>query len=178
MVISMLAATEAVKPTGIAVLGVNPQAFLLQLLTFVVLFAILKKFAFGKIVDILEQRRKTIDDGIRLGREMESKQATLEQTVDSTLRQARADADRILAEAHTEAGELVKQAEMNAQAKIDGMMRDAQVRIDQDIKRAHAQLERDVLTLVADATEAVLMQKVDADTDRALIERALESVKA
>ena len=47
-----------------------PLAILAQAATFLVLFFVIKKFALDGIVSTLEKRRKTIDDGVRLGREI------------------------------------------------------------------------------------------------------------
>lgn len=171
------AAESAAEPSGLATLGIKPLTILLQFATFVLLFVIIKRFALNSIVSVLEKRRKTIDDGIRLGRTMEAEKAKLDESVESTLRQARIDADKILAEAHQEAGEIIRQAENDAQAKVDSMYEDAQGKIETDLKKAHDQLKSEVLALVADATEAVLDEKIDQAKDAALIRRALDGVR-
>src|SRR5687768_776736 len=111
--------------SGIGVLGIDPRAMGLQLITFVILFCLLKRFSFDTIVRLLEERRHAIDDGIRLGREMEAEKARLDERVEATLRQARKESDRIIAEAHQEAGGIIKASEELAERKISGMLNDA-----------------------------------------------------
>lgn len=171
------AAEEAAQKSGIAALGVKPITVLLQFATFALLFVIIKRFALNSIVSVLEKRRKTIDDGIRLGRAMEAEKAKLEESVEETLKKARAEADKILAGAHEEAGEIIRQAETDAQIKVDTMFEDAHGKIESDLKKAHDQLKADVLYLVAEATEAVLDEKIDQAKDAALIRRALDEVR-
>ncbi len=163
----------AEESAGIAALGIDPLAILAQAGTFLVLFWIVKKFALQNIVNTLEQRRKTIDNGIRLGQKMEAEQAKLEEKVEAELRAARVQADKLIADAHREAGEVVRGAEDRATEKVEQMITDAHARIDEDMKRARKELEKDLLGIVASATEAIIEQKLDGVQDEAMIQRAL-----
>jgi len=163
---------------GIAALGLDPLAIIIQTLTFVVLFWIIKKYALDGIVRVLEKRRKTIEDGVRLGREMEAEKEQLDSRVEKALKKARGEADRIIAEGHTEAGDIIKKAETEASRKVDAMLTDAKVKIDEDIDKAKDALEQDIRELVADATEAILEEKVDAKKDASLIDKAMARVRA
>jgi len=168
------AAEEAGQKSGIAVLGINPVGLALQLITFLILFLLLKKFAFTSIVAMLEKRRKTIDDGVRLGQKMAAEQEKLEEEIAKTLHSARAEADKIIAAGHQEAGEVIKHAENTAARRIDTMLSDAQAKIDDDIKRARTELRRETLHLVAEAAGAVLEEKVDVSKDESLLNRAVQ----
>jgi F-type H+-transporting ATPase subunit b len=152
-------------------------SLLLQLLTFVILFLILKQFAFKKITQVLEERRQAIDDGIRLGRDMEAEKAALDEQVGKALQAARADADRIIAEAHEEAGEILKSAEDTASRKTEAMLADAEAHIDQAVRQAEGRLRQEMLDLVSEATEVIIGEKLDAQKDARLIERALGGVR-
>jgi F-type H+-transporting ATPase subunit b len=165
------------NPAGIAALGIDPLAILAQAGTFLLLFWVVKKFALEKIVKSLEERRQTIDEGVTLGYEMAEERARLEEKVEAELRKTRDKADLIVAEAHKEAGEVVKAAEASAAAKVDDMLADARSRIEDDMKRAKQELQKDILGFVADATEAIIGEKLDAKKDDALIKRALKAVK-
>lgn len=166
----------AEEPAGIAALGIDPLAILAQAGTFLVLFWVVKKFALDKIVNTLEERRKTIDSGVRLGQKMEAEEARLEEKIEEELRKTRAKADKILAEAEREGGEVVRAAEDKAAEKVDQMLADARVKIDEDMAKARKQLEKDILALVAEATEVIIEEKLDARKDESLIQRALATV--
>ena len=171
------AAHGAEEAQGIAALGIDPLAILAQAGTFLVLFLIIKKFALEKIVKTLDERRKTIDKGVRLGFEMAEEREKLEQKIEDQLRETREQADRIISDAHKEAGEVVKAAETTAATKVDSMLADAQARIAEDMKKAKAELEKDMRHLVAEATEVIIGEKLDQKKDDALIKRALSGVK-
>lgn len=166
------------EPSGIGALGIDVFAILAQAATFLLLFILVKKFALDKIAATLEERRQTIDNGVRLGQKMEAESAKLEETVEERLRQARTEADKILAEAHSEAGSVVKAAEVQASAKVDDMIAEAHAKINEDMKKARKELEADLRGWVADATAVVLREKLDAQTDEALLSRALHEARS
>jgi F-type H+-transporting ATPase subunit b len=172
-----LLAEATAEPTGIAALGIDPLAILAQATTFLVLFWLIKKFALGKIVKTLEDRRKTIDKGVLLGIEMEKEKSELEIQVEKILQQARQDADKIIASGHGEAGAIIKQAEADAHRRADALMADAHNRITEDIEKAKQELKKDMVHLVATATGALIHEKVDAKKDASIIEKLLAPIK-
>ena len=174
-VLPILFASE--EAGGIAALGLDPLAILAQAVTFLVLFYIVKKFALSKIVDTLEERRKTIDKGVKLGYEMEAEKAKLDDKIAAALKDARNESDKIIAEAHTEARKVMQEAEERAAKKTEELIADAHARIETDIQKARKQLEADTLSLVAEATEAIIGEKLDAKKDNGLIARILSGVK-
>ncbi|MDQ3158950.1 MAG: F0F1 ATP synthase subunit B [bacterium] len=173
----IIAAAEA-ESEGIAALGLDPLAILAQTVTFVVLFWIIKKYALDGIVKTLEKRRKTIEDGVRLGREMEAEKEQLDERVEKALLQARNEADKIIAEGHQEATAIIKKAENDASRKVDAMLAEAKANIDENIEKARKSLESDIRVLIARATEVILEEKVDAKKDSGLIDRAINRVRA
>ena len=162
---------------GIAALGIDPLAILAQAVTFLVLFYIVKKFALDKIVNTLETRRKTIDNGVKLGYEMEAEKTKLDERVASALKEARVESDKILAGAQTEARQMLKDAEQLAGKKTAELIAEAHVKISTDVEKARKQLEADTLALVAEATEAIIGEKLDVKKDASLISRLLGGIK-
>lgn len=160
--------------SGIGALGVDGKAFIIQLVTFVLAFLVLKKWAFGPIIKMMNQRRETIEKGVSLGEAMQKEKAEFEARVARALADARKEADSIVGGAHSQAREAIRNAEDKARQKAEGIIADAQERIDQDTKRARAQLEKELVGLIAETTEAVVGEKMDASKDAALIDKALK----
>ncbi|MDQ5886563.1 MAG: F-type H+-transporting ATPase subunit b [Patescibacteria group bacterium] len=171
-------ASEAAEKEGIAVLGIDLKAILLQAGTFVLLYLIIKKFALRGIVDTLEKRRKTIDKGVSLGLEMQHAKAGFDKELKDMRHKARVEADKILATAHQEAGEIIKAGEASAAVKVDGILKDASARIEREMQTARKELRNEMLSLVSEATEVIISEKLDAKKDASLIERALSRVRA
>ena len=115
--------------------------------------------------------------GVSLGLEMQVEKDKLDVSVEEQMKVARIEADRILADASKEAGSIIKAAEERAGEKVEGMITDAHARIADDVRKAKKELEREVTSLVAEATEVIINEKLDAKKDESLIKRALSGIK-
>lgn len=159
---------------GIGALGFDGRALLIQLITFGLVFLVLKRFAFKPILKVLNERRQTIDSGITLGEQMKQERAELEAKLEAKMEEAVKEADGIIARADEAAKATIREAEDKAKAKAADVLKDAESRIAQDTARARQTLEKEVAGLVAEATEAIIQEKVDTKKDAELIERALK----
>lgn len=164
--------------SGIGALGIDGKALVIQLVTFVLAFWLLQRLAFKPIIKIMNQRRKTIEEGVALGEQMKRDQAALETKVADTLTAARKEADGIIAGAQDTSRQTIREAEDKAREKAAGILAAADDRIASDTKRARKQLESELVGLISDATEAIIGEKVDAKKDAQLIERALTERQA
>ena len=115
------AATEE-APSGVAALGIDPKAFIIQLITWLFVFLVLRKFVFKPVVKILQNRQDAIDEGMRLTTEMVAEKDKLEKEVAAAHTSARKEANEILAKTHEQATAMIKEAEEAAQAKVDKMI--------------------------------------------------------
>lgn len=160
--------------SGIAALGLNGWSFLVQLITFVIAYLILRKWAFKPILKMLKERREMIEKGVSLGEKMQKEEAEMEKKVAAALHEARTEADKIIGDASDRGRGIVSDAEAKAKEKSEGIIASAEDRIRQDTARARKELEGELASLVADATEAIVEEKVDAKKDASLIDRALK----
>jgi F-type H+-transporting ATPase subunit b len=158
-------------------LGLSLSSLVIQFVTFVLVFLLLKRFAFKPIVKMLEKRRQTIEDGVKLGEKMEKEQERLKEEEARIIREARHQADRIVETGHKEAREVVRDAEKAAKVKADGILAEAEERIAEESEQARRKLEKDIVGLVSEATETIVEEKVDASKDADLIDRAMKGRK-
>jgi F-type H+-transporting ATPase subunit b len=159
--------------SGLASLGIDGKALIIQLVTFLLAFWVLQHWAFKPIVRLMEQRRKTIEDGVSLGEQMKKEKAELEAKVASELASARTKADGIVAAAEDAGRDAIREAEGKAHDKAEGIIAEANERTVQDVARARKQLESELVGLISDATEAIIDEKVDGQKDASLIDKAL-----
>lgn len=162
---------------GIGALGVNLKSLILQIATFILVFLLLKKFALDKIVKTLDERKQTIDQGVELGQKLAEEKQRLDTEVEKVLQKAREQADKIIEGGRTEVAALLKAAEESATKKANNIINEAQAHITEEIARARKQLERETVELVAEATEAVIDEKLDLKKDQSLIEKALQEAR-
>lgn len=174
-ILNVFAATEEAQ--GIAALGIDPLAILAQGVTFLLLFFIIKKFALGKIVATLEDRRKTIEGSLDKAEELNKQNEEAEKRVNALLGKARKEAEEIVGKSREEAGSIVAEAESSAVAKAEKIIADGKLQIEAEVLKAREALKKETLDLVAQATEAVLAESVDAKKHEVLIKKALQETK-
>src|SRR5579871_699074 len=108
--------------SGLSALGINWSGFVIQLFTFLIVFLALKKWALKPILKILNNRRQLIEEGVKLGQEMQKERAELDKEVSEKLHQASEDADGIIASAQQEARAVVTDAQEKAQARSESIL--------------------------------------------------------
>jgi F-type H+-transporting ATPase subunit b len=104
----------AEESSGIGALGISGSHLVIQLITFVLAYFVLRKYAFEPILKVLAERRDTIEKGVKLGEEMQKERLALDKKVAAELHKARQDADGILSEASDTAKSTVRDAEDKA----------------------------------------------------------------
>lgn len=176
---SYFAAESAGESAGLlGALGIDLKLFITQLLAFLVLVAILGKFVFPFLVRSIDQRRESIEEGLKQAKEAQEASEKAEVRVQKLLADARSEADDILSRSHAEAAAQVAEAEEKARTRADQIIKDAHTQLEADVAKARLALKKDTAALVAMATERVLHEKVDARKDAQLIDRALSEERA
>jgi len=108
----------------------DPGLYIWTIVTFLVLLALLARFAWRPLLDALEQRqaaiRKSLDDARQAKQDLERVQA---------------ESQRILAEARTQAGEIVSRTRSDAAAFAEEMKQKARTDADALVKHAERQIE-------------------------------------
>ena len=162
---------------GIGALGLNVQSFVFQLITFVVVLLVLRKYVYGRLVDTLEARRNAVLESLAQADESAKQLEQAEKKVTELIKEARSEAENIVAVAHKEATKMVEEAEEKAGKRADHIVESAQTRLAHEVTEARELLRKETTELVAAATEKILRQKLDAKSDSKLIEMALKESK-
>lgn len=176
-------ATQAVAETvhhasdsagGLAALGLDWKAFLFQLITFVIVLLILRKFVFGKLVATLDARQKAVNDSINNARQTETKLKEAETTIASMMADARQEAETVIAASHKEAAQMIEAAEAKAAKRAEHIVAEAKNHLDVEIAKARESLKKETAQLVMAATEQVIREKLDAAKDGKLVDAAVK----
>lgn len=162
---------------GLSALGLNVQSFFFQLITFILVLLILRKYAYGPLVDTLEKRRQAVVDSLKAAEQSAKDLEKAEEKVAKLLEEARAEARGIVDTAHKESSAMIEDAETKAAKKAEHIIAQAESRMEQEITAARKALRSETAELVALATGKVLGQKVDAKTDAKLIETAIKEAE-
>lgn len=167
-------AASETKEEGLAVLGIDPIAILLQAATFVVLFFLIKKYALDGIVKNLDDRRNKIDEGLNNAEEAEKRLLKSKEAAEAEMSRARKEGEKVIEEASKESGAIVQTARDQAQVEMDQKLEEAKGKIEQERKKVSTGMQKEAADLVALATETIIGEKLDANKDAALLDKALK----
>ncbi len=159
---------------GLGVLGINIQSFVFQLITFVLVLILLRKYVYQKLVDTLESRRDAVLESLDNAKLAAIELEKMNEKTAKLLNLAKSEAADIVALAHKEASQSVEDAELKAKKRANHLIETAESRLNQDVEKARVELRAEMLALVAQATETVLKTKLDSATDKKLIASALK----
>lgn len=162
--------------SGIGAFNINLKSFIFQLVTFLIVLLVFKRWVLPPITKTLEARRQTVEESLTKAKETEEALAKAEQKAEDILQKARGQADQSLTEANKHAKELISKAESSADVQAQRIIKEAQERLAQERDKLHDQLKGELADLVVLTTEKVLRQKINELEDRRLIEDSLKEV--
>lgn len=164
------------KSSGISSLGINLKSFIFQLITFLIVLLILRRYVFPKLVATLEARRKTLEQSLVQAKQTQEALNKAEDKAEGIMAEARTHADEALAQAQKSAKDVIINAEAAAAKRAVLIIKDAEAQLASERAKLAEELKAELADLVADATETIIRQKLDEKHDRQLIEQALKEI--
>ncbi|MDB4405765.1 F0F1 ATP synthase subunit B [bacterium] len=171
------AGTEAAQQGFLETFGVNWPFFIAQLINFVVVLFVLKKFAFGPIQGILEVRRERIVAGEAKLEEIAKKLAESEQATTVILEKANTDAKRMITEAKDSAGSLSEKKAQEAVSQAQSIIAKAKEAAQAERVQMSAELKQEFGRLVVATTSQVSGKILTQDDQNRINQEALSSVQ-
>ena len=145
-------------------------------LTFVLLLVVLKKVAWGPILDALEARENEIKDALNAAEKAREEAERVSSDYEDSIRKAQAEAQQIISEAKT-AGEKVKlDLEAIASVKADEIIEKAKSQIDAERVKVISEIKTVAVEISLSAAAKVLEKNLDSDDNRKLVNEALEGI--
>ena len=156
----------------------DPGLFIWTIITFLVLMAILAKFAWGPLLRALESRqqaiRQSLDDAQKAKLELERLHVESTQII----RQARVEAEAIITESRADGGRLREEMRQKAKAEADAIVKNAERQIQLETTRALQQIRHEAVDLSVMIASKIIQRNLSKEDNERLIEEALRQVEA
>lgn len=176
--ITTFAAESAEKNSDLfGALGIDLRLLVLQLIAFLVLVWALGKWVYPVLIKAIDKRQEAMDAGIKASQDAQKQAEEAEKKIAKELHAARLQADDILASTQKEAAALIADAEEKAARRSENIVKEAQANMTNQLQAAREALKAETRILIAEATEKIIEEKIDAKKDAKLIDHALQSVK-
>jgi len=157
---------------------IDVRQVLTQIIGFLLMVWILRRFAWGPLLALLDARRNAIagefKEAERLKAEAEESKARFEQEMRSIDAHARQKLNEAVTEGQKVAAEIKSQAQQEAQARLQR----AEDEIEREREKAKETLKEQVIHLSMRTAEKILRQKLDDPAQRKLVAEFVDEVGA
>lgn len=130
--------------------GIDPKLLGAQIVNFLIVLYLLRRFLYKPILDNLEKRKTLIKEGLDKTEEARIRLEKAEEQERQILQAAQAQAEKILEDAKKESLEVLQKTEEDARIKVENMLIQAREQIAFETKTAEKKLGLEVSRLAID----------------------------
>lgn len=135
--------------------GWTPQLFFSQVVVFLIVAFLLKKFAFKPMMEMLDKRRQTIEQGLKHAEQMKQELAQAQKKAQEIIGEAAGQATRIIQEARDAAVRVQEAETQKAIAAAGDLITKAKEANALELARMKTELRAEIGRLVVDTTAKV-----------------------
>jgi F-type H+-transporting ATPase subunit b len=166
---------DMVRGTG-ETFGFDTKIFLSQVISFIIVALVLRRFAYKPILAVLEERRQRIAEGLLNAEKIKQQLAEAEQRHAEILATANAKAQKMIDEARESAGLVAERKQQEAVAAAEQIMAKAREASAIEHERTMTELKRELGRLVVDTTAKVTGKVLTSEDQRRLQEEASRQI--
>lgn len=156
----------------------DPGLFIWTILTFLVLVALLARFAWRPLLEALERRQaaiaQSLDDAQRARQELERLQRESAQMMAA----ARSEGEAIIARSRSDAEALREELKQKARSEAATIVKNAERQIQLETARAIQQIRHEAVDLSVAIASKILRRQVSREDNEALIQEALKQAES
>lgn len=173
--------SHSTAPTGIAAgveaLGIDGRLLTAQIVNFVILLLLLRKFLYGPLLELMEKRRQSIADSLQKKVEIDKEYDQFILDHEQRINDSKNEAAEIINQAKLAAEGLKQEIIQTATVESEKMIAKAAVKIEQEKAELLSELKQEIGTLVVLASAKVIGQSVANQLDERSIQEAVEGIK-
>jgi F-type H+-transporting ATPase subunit b len=156
--------------------GIQPTLLLAQIVNFLIIFFLLKKFFYGKITKALEDRKQKIAESLQNADLIEQKLQQTEQKMAAILQEARENAKTVISDAKGEAQRIIDESILEARKTQEDAIISAKTQIEAQKDEMRKSLEKETLVLVTEVVKKVLGRNLKQKEQQELTAQAVSEI--
>lgn len=157
--------------------GFDWRMALFSFINFLLVFWILKKLFFKKIVAVIEERQETIKKGLENFEQSKLEINQAEEKAHGIIIEAKKEANIILEKANDIAKTENEKMKERTKEEIKGLIEQAKKNIEIQKQEMKEEINKETVHLIVSVVEKLLEEKMDDKKDATFIKKMLESVK-
>jgi len=147
-----------------------------QIITFALLVWFVKRFLWGPMLQMMENRQQRIADGLAAAERGRHEQQLAEDRATELLHEAKGQAAEIISRAEKRATEIVEEAKADARSEGDRLLAAARAEIDQELNRVKEELRSQVAGLAVSGAEKILEREIDEKAHSELLNKLVAQI--
>lgn len=156
--------------------GIKPVLLAAQVVNFLILLFILKKFLYKPILKVLEERKHRIEDSLKNAAEIERRLAETEQQAEKILNKALAEGQKILDQSNQAAAQIIDGANKTAEQILQKATEDGKKLIELEKEMLMRQVRENVGSLISLVLEKVIGKKITRKDQIEIIEKEVKNI--
>jgi F-type H+-transporting ATPase subunit b len=150
-------------------LGINLGYLIVQILNFIILFLVVKKWIYTPVLGMLEKRRKMIAEGVENARVAAEERSKAEDQAAKIITEAQAKAAEIVRDATARADSAAQDIKNAADAEAEKIMENAKIDAEKEKENLLERLRPQVSALAISAAQKLVTTALDEQRQRALL---------
>lgn len=147
---------------------------LFSLINILVLFLFLKKFLFGRVNAMLDERARLVQEEMDKAREEAQQAEKLRLDYENAMSDAKDEARKIIIDAQKNANAQSAAITQQAQEEAGRIVESARQELALERERSVASAQNEIVSLAMEAAEKVLGREIDDDANRAIMDAFLD----
>lgn len=178
MMTSSLLFAETSASDILGTFGVSWPQLISQVTLFLIVFFVLKKFAFGPLLTVLEERKNKIAESLENSEKIKTELAQAEATRKDIIQKANDRANQLIAEAQKTAAVQGERKLQEATAEAESIVSKAKEAAQLEREKLLAEVKREAARLVVNTTGKVIGKVLTAEDQQRLNEEATRQLAA
>jgi len=156
----------------------DPGLAIWTIFTFLVLVALLSKFAWKPLMLMLDTRQESIKKSLADAETAKRELERLQEESSHIIRKARVEAESIVSKSWSDAEKLREEMKVKAKAEADAIVKESQRQIEIEAGRALRQIRSEVADLSIAIASKVIQRNVSKEDNDRLIQDTLKQIEA
>ncbi len=156
---------------------ISVKILITQMIGFGIVFLVLKRYAWGPILGMLEERRIRITNEIKASEDLRREAEELKAEYENQLKTIEAQARQRIQEAIAEGQKVSEEIRNQAFQEAEAITEKAKANLEMEFKKARVELRAEIVALAVGGAERLLQEELDSEEHRNLVDRFLTDLQ-
>jgi len=156
--------------------GFKPQLFIAQIINFLILFFVFKRFLYKPLLSVMKKREETIKKGLDDAQTAAILKEETEKNRSDILKKTQAEAEKIIAEAKTQAEAVREHIRLETKEESDRIIAEAKKQAELEMQKMEKRVKDMSLTLSGELLEKVTKSLFTESERKQIVKRTVDKL--